>query len=391
MKNKLLRVTTVPISLKVLLKGQLRFMKDNNFDVIGVSSSGKELLDVKKDENIQIYEVDMTRTITPFRDLISLIRFYLLCKREKPFIVHSHTPKAGIIAMLGAKFANVPIRLHTVAGLPLMETKGLKRTVLNLVEKLTYSCATMVYPNSNGLLQFILKNGFANNNKLKVIGNGSSNGVDTEYFKKEIITNDQIEFLKQKYQITNKTFVFIFVGRLVGDKGINELIQAFIKLLNTYVGSKFENFKLILVGDYERDLDPLAPITLNEIQNNPHIISVGFQKDVRPFFAISNALAFPSYREGFPNVVLQAASMGLPCIVSDINGCNEIITNNLNGLVCPVKDEIGLFNSLFKMVDNTELYEKFSLNSRKVIIDSYSQSYVWNCILNEYQNYIKKK
>ena len=155
---KLLRITTVPISLKTLLKGQLRFMTENGFDVLGVSSEGKELDDIKKEEGVSVCVLNMTRTISPFRDLKSFWQMYRLFVKEKPLIVHSHTPKAGIVSMLAAKLAGVPIRLHTVAGLPLMEASGIIRIILNAVEKLTYTFATKVYPNSNGLYNFILSN-----------------------------------------------------------------------------------------------------------------------------------------------------------------------------------------------------------------------------------------
>src|SRR5690554_842052 len=155
---KLIRITTVPVSLKTLLKGQHRFMSEKGFEVVGVSSKGQELQDVQNDENIRVIALEMSRTISPLKDLISLWKFYRLCRKEKPLIVHSHTPKAGIVGMLGAKLAGVPIRLHTVAGLPLMEVMEGERKVLDFVEKLTYSCATRVYPNSRGLYDFIVKN-----------------------------------------------------------------------------------------------------------------------------------------------------------------------------------------------------------------------------------------
>ncbi len=181
-KPKLLRVTTVPMSLKTLLKGQHRFMTENGFEVVGVSSAGQYLTDVEKDEGIRVVAFEMTRQITPLKDLKALWNFYKLCKKEKPLMVHSHTPKAGIVGMLGAKLAGVPIHLHTVAGLPLMEADGTKRKILDLVEKLTYRYATKVYPNSKGLYDFIEENAYTTSDKLKIIANGSSNGIDTTHF-----------------------------------------------------------------------------------------------------------------------------------------------------------------------------------------------------------------
>ncbi|NMH25344.1 glycosyltransferase family 4 protein [Flavobacterium sp. SE-s27] len=359
-------------------------MSENGFEVIGVSSSGQELQDVEQEENIRTISVEMTRTISLVKDLITLWNFYNLCKREKPLIVHSHTPKAGIIGMLGAKLAKVPIRLHTVAGLPLMEAKGIKRVILDFVEKKTYSYATKVYPNSKGLFDFIIENRYTSEEKLKIIGNGSSNGINTNYFSLSKITDEQKKQLRIDLNIAEIDFVFVFVGRLVRDKGINELVSAF-SILQTL------NNKLLLVGSQESDLDPLLPNTLEEIKSNANIISVGFQNDVRPYLAISNCLVFPSYREGFPNVVMQAGAMELPSIVSDINGCNEIIVQNENGIIIPVKDEDSLKLAMIKLKEDEVLYEKLKQNSRSMIVSRYEQSVVWNALLNEYNTLLKEK
>jgi len=384
-KYKLIRVTTVPISLKTLLRGQLKFMS-SYYEVIGISSEGKELLDVNFDEGIRVLPVEMTRKISPLQDLKSLYTLYQILKKEKPFIVHTHTPKAGVVGMLAAKLARVPNRLHTVAGLPLMEATGNKRKLLNFVEKLTYHCATGIYPNSKGLYDFIIENKFTERKKIKVLGNGSSNGINTNYFNENLISLEQKSQLNDDLNIKSTDFVFIFVGRLVADKGINELIKAFIRITE-----KFDNAKLILVGSFEAELDPLEKVTLEAIENNKNIISVGFQQDVRVYFAISDCLVFPSYREGFPNVVMQAGAMGLPSIVSDINGCNEIIEQGINGTIVPVKDANALYNNMEKMIRDEDWYSILKKRAREMIESRYDQTVIWNAILHEYktlENYV---
>lgn len=382
-KPKLIRITTVPISLRILLKGQLRYMSQF-YDVIGVSSPGKEVDEVREVEGIRVEEIEMTRKITPFKDLVSLWKLYRFFKKEKPDMVHSHTPKAGLLGMMAAWLAGVPVRLHTVAGLPLMEAKGLKRQILLGVEKITYASATKVYPNSKGLYDFILENKYTTKDKLKVIGNGSSNGIDTSFFSIANITEDQQNQLKQDLQIAENDFVFVFVGRLVGDKGINELVAAFNRLDNPRV-------KLLLVGPLESELDPLHPQTLALIQQHPNILSVGFQKDVRPYFAISHALAFPSYREGFPNVVMQAGAMELPCIVSNINGCNEIVVEGENGLIVPTKDEEALYQAMCRLINEEGLYNKMKSKARNMITSRYEQKVVWEALLEEYRKLLKER
>lgn len=384
-KQKLIRITTVPLSLKTLLKGQSRFMS-SYYEVIGIASAGKELSDVNLDEGIRVLPVEMTRKISPVKDLKSLYELYRILKREKPFIVHSHTPKAGIISMLAAKFAQVPFRLHTVAGLPLMEATGNKRKLLDFVEKLTYQCATNVYPNSKGLYDFIVANKFADKTKLKVLANGSSNGINTNYFDSNLISSEHKTLLIEYLNISPTDFVFIFVGRLVADKGINELIKSF-----NAISENYNNAKLILVGSFEEELDPLNSDTLQIINENLNILSVGFQQDVRSYFAISDCLVFPSYREGFPNVVMQAGAMGLPSIVSDINGCNEIIEEGINGVIVPVKDDYALYNSMERMINDRDWNISLRKKSREMIVSRYDQTVIWNAILDEYktlENYV---
>ena len=386
--KKLIRITTVPLSLNVLLKGQLRFMASNGFDVKGVSSEGEELKEVHENEGIAVEAITMSRKITPFQDLKSLWEMWNFLRKEKPQIVHTHTPKAGIIGMLAARLAGVPHRLHTVAGLPLMEATGTKRKILNFVEKLTYSSATRVYPNSKGLYDFILQNNFTQSNKLKIIANGSSNGIDTVFFSPDQVTETERVTLREKLNIQPDDFVFVFVGRIVSDKGINELIKAFSEL-QAVENNEPTGIKLLLVGGLENDLDPLNSETLAEINQNKDIISVGFQQDVRSFFAIADALVFPSYREGFPNVVMQAGAMGLPSIVSDINGCNEIIIEGENGLIIPPKNVEKLKEKMLTLAKDKNLYTKLKGNSRRMIENRYEQSVVWNALLEEYEGLLQ--
>lgn len=383
MSKKIIRITTVPSSLNVLLKGQLRYIKNNGYEVIGISSEGRELEEVSESENIRTIELNMTRTISPINDLISLFKLFIILRIQKPDIVHTHTPKAGTIGMLSSYFARVPNRLHTVAGLPLMEATGLKRIILNFVEKLTYKCATRVYPNSYGLKKVILNHRFTSDNNLKVIGNGSSNGIDTSYFDPKLFSIKDKDDLKTNLGINKTDFLFIFVGRIVSDKGINELVEAFDKICLVK-----ENIKLLLLGPLEDELDPLQKKTKLLIENNENIISVGYQNDVRPYFSISNCLVFPSYREGFPNVVMQAGAMRLPCIVTDINGCNEIIENNINGLLIKVKCIDAIYIAMKKIISEKPLLEKLRLNSRELIKSKYEREVYWGLLLREYESLI---
>lgn len=379
MNKKLVRITTIPASLEKLLENQLHYMSQY-YSVTAISSDEPILERLGKSQGVAVFYVEMTRKITPLQDLKAVWQLYNYFRREKPFIVHTHTPKAGTVGMLAAKLAGVPNRLHTIAGLPLLEATGSKRKLLNLVEKATCHCATMIYPNSHGLKEIIIREQFCKPGKLKVIGNGSSNGINTAHFNPDHFSENDKIVLRANLGITPEDFVFVFVGRLVGDKGINELVAAF-QNLNT-IGLPV---KLLLVGPQEDDLDPLQHQTLHQINSNSNIVSVGFQHDVRAYFAISDVLVFPSYREGFPNVVMQAGAMGLPSIVTDINGCNEIVIEGENGIIIPAKDEQAIFNAMEKMQKDSVLLEKMKQNARSMIVSRYEQEVVWKAILAEYE------
>jgi glycosyltransferase involved in cell wall biosynthesis len=384
MKKIIIRTSTIPDSLNVLLKGQLNFLNNQKeFEIIAVSGKGNSLEEVSKRERVKIIAVDIKREISVLNDLISLFKLWVLFRTEKPIMVHSITPKAGLLSMLAANFANVPLRLHTFTGLVFPSKTGFLKKILILMDKILCLCATNVYPEGQGVKADLITYKITSK-PLKVIANGNINGIDTDYFNKSLIHFNLLADLKIKLKIKKTDFVFIFVGRLVKDKGINELIEAFVKLQNLDV-------KLLLVGDYEHELDPLLESTLNEISNNSNIISVGFQKDVRPYFAISNCLVFPSYREGFPNVVMQAGAMELPSIVTDINGCNEIIEEGINGTIIPVKDPKSLFESMLKIVNNESWRNQLISNSRYKIVSRYEQKLVWEAILTEYKKLLIEK
>lgn len=374
---KIIRTSTVPISLNVLLKGQLEFLS-KYFDIICVSSKGVDLEDVAAREGVKTIEVEMERGISPFKDLISLFKLYKQIKKEKPIIVHSITPKAGLLTMLAGKMAGVPIRMHTFTGLIFPSRSGLLQGLLIKMDQLLCWSATNIYPEGNGV-----KNDLINFNittkPLNVLANGNVNGIAVEHFKPALFSSIQKEQLKQELNIESNTFVFVFVGRLVSDKGINELISAFKK-----ISAAFPKAKLLLVGPEERELDPLLPETLAEIKNNKAIICVGFQNDVRPYFAISDALVFPSYREGFPNVVMQAGAMGLPSIVTNINGCNEIIIEGKNGTIIPVKNVEAIQMAMQKFIEDKAYFESLQSNARVMIETRYEQQVVWNALLEEY-------
>lgn len=382
-KPRLLRITTVPISLHLLLKGQPQFMLENGFDVLTASADGKEVAAIKA-AGIAHTIIHLTRKISPIADLLALWHLVHLIRTFKPHIVHTHTPKAGLIGMMASWICNVPVRLHTVAGLPVMEASGLKKQILLFTEQITCFCAHRIYPNSRGLLTFMNTNFKKHQHKFSVLGMGSTNGIPSAHYTITPKLTEKAQILKNENNIQSTDFVYCFIGRLVGDKGINELISVFNEL------SKTTSCKLLLVGMQEPMLDPLSPKTLQLLQENKRIIALGYQDDVRVALAASDVFVFPSYREGFPNVVMQAQSMEVACIVSDINGCNELVTHQESGIIIPVKNEVALRDAMHYLMQHKELRKSYVTKARSNIVNHYEQAKVWENLLNEYNNLLQK-
>jgi glycosyltransferase involved in cell wall biosynthesis len=379
---KILRISTVPHSLQLLLKGQLRFMKSKGLNVSVACSDGPEIQELEQNEEVKHYSIPLSRKLNPIQDLIALYHLIKLIHKLKPDIVHSHSPKAGIVGMLAARICNVRLKIHTVAGLPLMETRGLKRRLLIGVEQITYKCADWVLPNSINQMEFI-KSKISSSNKIKIIGKGSSNGIDLEYFKRGANYKVEKNALRSKYSISENDVVLLFVGRLTGYKGVNELIKCF-KVLS----EKYSNLKLLLVGPLE-DINPLKPETVREIETNHSIISTGHQNDIRPFLTIADIFVFPSYREGFPQSLMQASAYELPCIASDINGCNEIIFNDYNGYLIPAKNLTALIDICEFLITNPDKRLELGGKGREYLVKNFEQKFFWSMVYDFYITNLK--
>ena len=387
---KLFRIATVPLSLNILLNGQLRFL-NRYFDVTAVSGSGYDLESVSDREGVHTHSIRIRRKISLVHDVISLFRLYIYFLKEKPLIIHSITPKAGLLSMIAGKWAGVPVRMHTFTGLIFPYRSGLLKQVLILMDRVLCDHATHVYPEGNGVRDDLIRYGITDK-PLKVMADGNVNGIDTEYFSRNAAGEERIREMRARLGISENDFVFVFVGRLVKEKGINELVAAFMRLKERAAAPgdgdspvRAANLRLLLVGPLEPKNSGLSKATLAEIRSNPAIISVGWQSDVRSYFALSDALAFPSYREGFPNVVLQAGAMELPSVVTDVSGCNEIIMQGVNGLCIPPKDAQKLEEAMWELMTRPESYRKMKEAARPHIESRYRQSAVWKALLEEYQ------
>lgn len=368
---KIIRSSTVPQSLNTFCKGMLKELSQE-YEVVAVSSPGEALDRVRQREGVRTIAVPMQRHISLLKDLKSLWRMWRVLQKERPDMIHSMTPKAGLISMVGGWLAGVPVRVHTFTGLVWPTSTGLKRRILMATDWLTCACATHVIPEGEGVKSDLLNHRITRKT-IHVLGYGNVKGIDLEHYN------------PQNYEkVAHEGFTFVFVGRIVRDKGINELVAAFDRLHKEH-----DSTRLVLVGPREDNLDPVLPETLQRINLADGIESVGSQKDVRLFYAQADALVFPSYREGFPNVVIEAGAMGLASIVTDINGAREIIIDGQNGIIVPSRDEEALYQAMKRFVEHPDEVKTMAANARPLIASRYEQGYVRQCLYDFYKEILK--
>ena len=399
--SKILYVTTISMTLDYFLKGTMSELVKAGHEVVAVSSPGEWMAAVKALDGVKVVEVPMERRIAPFKDLRSLLRLYKVLREERPDIVHSFTPKAGLLAMMASKFAGIKVRIHTFTGLVFPTSTGLKRRLLMTTDRLTCACATNIIAEGQGVRNDLLSAGITHK-EVRVLGHGNIRGIDLERYDR----TPEIMQLAEKLRVPD-VFTFLFVGRLVRDKGIAELCEAFHHVAtaaSTSPGSlRFapypgkwspgevlppKKLRLVLVGPFEDDVDPVPDETRRYIERTPEIITTGEIKgpELLAWYAASDCFVLPSYREGFPNTVIEAGAMGLPSIVTDINGSREIISDGINGLVVPPKNVEALSEAMKKMLIDSDFRERAASVSRDMIASRFEQGYVRKCLLDFYHS-----
>jgi len=371
---KIIRATTVPISLDTFCRGLLKMLSEK-YEVVALSSPGVEMQTIAEREGVRTIEVPMERHISLMKDVRALWQLILVFRRERPTMVHSMTPKAGLLCMVAAWLTRVPVRVHTFTGLVFPTAKGLQRKLLMWTDRITCRCATYVIPEGEGVKNDLLNYGITQK-PLRVLGFGNIRGVDMHYYNRRSEVMEKATTLRDDSCIT-----FLFVGRIVRDKGIDELCEAFDRLSKEYPQTR-----LLLVGWREDDLDPVSDKTQDLIDSNPSINYVGeiWGDDLLAYYAAADCFVLPSYREGFPNTVLEAGAMGLPSIVTDINGSREIIVENENGMIVPPRDADALFVAMRRMLNDDRRRSYMASNARNMIGCRFEQGFVRQCLLDFY-------
>lgn len=373
--KKLIIIVTVPVVLETWLKGQAKYLS-HYYDVEIVTSYADTTKTIEAYEDVPIRHIEFNRKINLLKDLKVLLKLLIYFYNSKPDIVYTLTPKAGLLGMLASWLYRVPLRVHNVVGLPLMEAKGKRKVILAVTERITYFCATHVYANSFNLKNYMQK--YLTCKDVSVIAQGSVNGVDVDWFC-DTVDFETKQNLKKQLAIQNGDFVITFVGRIVKDKGINELISVFNTLSRSH-----KHLKLLLIGDLEEELDPISEKSKEIMHQHEQIIHVRFQKDIRAFLSITDLFVLPSYREGLPNVLIEAGSYGIPLLATNINGCNEVIMHEKNGLLIDPKNEIALQNGIEKFLIDKDFYQEVKKSARESIVSRYAQHYFWRALRKEF-------
>lgn len=389
-KIKLIRTSTVPTSMMSFMEGFFEVLM-RKYELLLVSSPEKELDELHNRYGVRTIGVAMQRRMAPIQDLISLLNLIKVFHKEKPYMVHSMTPKAGLLCMLAAWITRVPRRVHTFTGLVWPTATGLSRKILMATDWLTCACATHIIPEGKGVMNDLQQH--ITHKPMRVLGYGNVRGVDMNYWQKENASSSKLKEFK-----ADDVFTFIFVGRIVRDKGINELIAAFNRL------SKLHKVRLLLVGKFEDTLDPISNSAKDIIDNNSMILYLGpqYDTDLLACYAASDCFVFPSYREGFPNTVLEAGAMELPSIVTDINGSREIIVRKNeenaspikdmklcdNGIIIPPRNEELLFKAMEEVCKNDDLRSAMATQAREMVASRFEQSFVQKCLFEFYEEII---
>lgn len=372
--QKLVRLTTHDLSLNVLLKGQLRYL-NHYFDVVAVAHDTGQLALVAEREGVRTVAIKMKREISLLQDLKSLWALIRFFRKEKPHILHCNTPKGSLLALAAGKLCRVPHRLYTVTGLRYQGTTGNFRRLLMGMERLSCAFATKVIPEGEGVKRALIVDKITKK-PLSVVHNGNINGIDTAYFSQAALSLSKAD-QRARLGFADEDTVFVFVGRIVNDKGMTELAHAMQRLPSPV--------KLILVGPKESQLDALPDDVQHYFDTSDRVLAVGFQADVRPYLSAADALVFPSYREGFPNVVMQAGAMGLPSIVTDIMGSNEIIRHEENGLIVPPRDADALYRAMLRFFEKPLERDEMAKKARPLIVERYRQRDLWDAMRKMYE------
>ena len=383
--TKLLHITTVPETLN-FLKGQVEFMKQRGFEVHALSSPGELLQQFGDREQVIVHAVPMNRRITPLQDLLAVFRLWQCLRRIRPEIVHASTPKGGLVGIISAWLARSPVRIYHMRGLPLMTATGYKRSLLWWSEKVSCLLAHQVICVSHSLREVAVAEGLCPASKIKALLGGSSNGVDaTDRYSPAHFDAGVGQTTRHQYSIPADALVVGFVGRLVRDKGIAELVEAWNVLRD-----EFPHLHLLVVGPFEPQ-DPVSSEAEQVLRNDARVHLTGMMHNTSPLYAAMDILTLPTYREGFPNTPLEAAAMQLPVVATSIPGCIDAVQDGVTGTLVPPRNAEALTQAIRVYLQNPDLRRQHGQAGRDRVMKNFCQEVIWDAFYQEYRRLLQEK
>lgn len=373
-----MHVTTVPMTF-VFLRGQLGFMKSRGMDVHVMSAPGPEISDFVREEGATAHTVDMVRRITPFRDLRVIWQMVREFKRVGPDIVQASTPKGGLLGTIAARISRVPLVLYHVRGLTYTGASGIQGRILRATERIACSLAHRVLCVSDSVRLQLVEDGLADPGKTLVLLNGSSNGVDARRrFDPGQFPDAARDLLRSSLGIPKSSLVLGFVGRLVHDKGLDDLTKVFDE-----VSRHYPDAHLLIAGEWE-PRNPVSAETRSRIENNPRIHLGGAQSNPAGYYAIMDVLAFPSLREGFPNVPLEAAAMEIPVVATRVTGCVDAIEHQRTGMLVEPRDTAAMADAIIGYFADAKLRRQHGVAARARAVKKFRPEDIWQALLDVY-------
>lgn len=375
---RLIHITTVPWSF-FFFRGQTAFMKSRGFDFRIISSPDGRLDQFGAREQVPTYAVPMARQITPLRDIRAVSQLFFTLRKIRPSIVHAHTPKGGLLGMVAAWVARVPIRIYHIRGLPYMTASGTKRRLLTWSERVSCALANQVLCVSNSIMDVAIEDRICSPHKIKVLGAGSGNGVDAyARFNPDRFSLEERDALRARYGIEKNARIIGYIGRIVRDKGIEELAAAW-----SVLAPQYPDVHLVLVGPLEPQ-DPVSPASLDALQSHPRVHFMDDTEDPAPYYSIFDVVTLPTYREGFPNVPLESAAMEIPVVATRIPGCIDAVVDGETGTLVAAQNAVELAGALSRYLVDPELRGAHGQAGRVRVLQEFQQEVVWEAIYQEY-------